>query len=309
MTKTIFIGTSQEGTSSLIALHADPLFDVCGVITQPDKPTGRKKVLIPTPIKQTAENLEITVHTPDSSEDPIYEQILEEYNPELAITIAFGQFIPKSFLEFPTHRCLNVHYSLLPVLRGAVPVQKAILEGHEKTGVTVQIMEETMDTGPTLAQKTIKIEKRETTPTLKDKLITTGKDLLMETLPKWISGKITPKEQDPSEATYCYMNDISKENAYIDWKTTSPVRIDRMVRALLPWPVAWTTLQNGKRLKIFEAELAEEKHTYTPGTIIESSDRLLFATNNPNLVLNITSAQLEGKERMPGDVLKRGLNL
>ena len=199
---TVFIGTSNEGVSSLKALADHPGYDLRAVLTQPDKPVGRKQELQPAPVKEAAQKLNLNVHTSDEP-DNIYSRIVRKYQPEFAVVIAFGDFLPKSFLDSLKHSCINVHYSLLPVLRGAVPVQKAILEGHEKIGVTIQIMEESMDTGPLLAQKAIPIKPNDTTSTLKEQLIPLGKELLMKTLPKWSTGSIPPMDSAPSNATKC----------------------------------------------------------------------------------------------------------
>ena len=210
---TIFIGTSFEGVSSLKSLIDSDTFTVSAVITQPDRPSGRKQTPTPSPVKETALEHNISVHT--TEEDDLYDRVLELYNPDIAVTIAFGDFLPSTFTNTLPHKCINVHYSLLPKLRGAVPVQMAILQGHIKTGVTVQVMEETMDTGPILAQREIPIKPDETTLSLKDRLIPAGKAVLMETLPKWVEGRIPEQDQNHAQATYCYMSDISKDKAEI----------------------------------------------------------------------------------------------
>jgi len=235
---TVFIGSSFEGKEILKSLHGKKEYNITGVITQPDRPVGRKKVLTPTDIKSTALNLRTEIFEPDGKEEN-YKEIIEKTQPELVICIGFGEFIPKVILEYPRYKCLNIHYSLLPRLRGACPVQSAILEGFKKTGVSIQIMEEKMDIGPIIGQKEIEIAPKETTATLKKKLIPAGHDLLFEILPKWIKGEIQPKEQNHSKATYCYKNDISKETAEISWEIEDPEQVVRKIRALIPWPVAW----------------------------------------------------------------------
>jgi methionyl-tRNA formyltransferase len=302
---TIFIGTSYEGVSSLDELAASPDFSVSAVLTQPDKPAGRKQKLTPSPIKQAALSHTIPIHT--TSEEDIYRKILKEYAPELAVTIAFGDFIPGFFLEALTYTCINVHYSLLPQLRGAVPVQMAILQDLPETGVTIQIMEEKMDTGPILAQARVPISSDETTPSLKEKLIPTGEKLLMDTLPRWIDGSITPNQQDDSHATYCYMSDISKENARIVWDRMDAAHIERMVRAFLPWPVAWTTLPDGKRLKIFKASVVPVKSAEPPGQYIKETKSLIFAAKDRERGLEVHEGQIEGKRKMTGSEIRNGL--
>lgn len=306
---TIFIGTSYEGISSLEALIDNPRYNVTAVVTQPDKPTGRKRVLTPTPIKEIAVQHSLNVYTPENNLTK-YKDLIAKENPDLAVTIAFGEFLPGILLDYPRYKCLNIHYSLLPQLRGAVPVQMAILRGLEKTGVTVQIMNIECDTGPILSQKDIPIEHRETTLTLKEKLIPLGKDLLMDTLALWTSGKIQPTPQTTKLCDYCYRNDISKENAEIDWKEMSPEYIDRMIRAFLPWPVAWTVvhnrIHNGKRLKIFETELVERKTNKPPGTIIVVENSVFFSTKNASTALRVKVLQIEGKKKMTASEFSKG---
>lgn len=302
---TLFIGTSNEGLTTLEALHAHKGFTVPAVITQPDRPAGRKQELQPTPVKEKALKLGIEVLTPD--EEDVYKKALKAYNPDLAITIAYGNFIPSHFLDSLPLKCLNIHYSLLPQLRGAVPVQMAILQGLTETGVTIQVMEETMDTGPIIASEKVPIAPDETTPSLKQKLIPTGKDLLMRVLPKWVSGEIAPIEQNPEKATYCYMEDISKEKAEIDWATMNPEYIEQMIRAFQPWPIAWTKLPDERRLRIFQAEISQIRTDLPPGSMLPNKDQILFATKQPNIILNVTDGQIEGKKRMDGKALRQGL--
>lgn len=307
--KTIFIGTSYEGVSSLKALIDDQQYEVTAVVTQPDKPSGRKKTLTPTPIKEVAVKHNLKVYAPENSLRK-YKDLVEKENPDLAVTIAFGEFLPKILLDYPRYKCLNVHYSLLPQLRGAVPVQMAILRGLAKTGITVQIMNIECDTGPILTQKDIPIEPDETTLTLKKKLIPLGKDLLMNTLKLWTSGKIKPDPQDTTVCDCCYRNDISKENAAIDWNEMDPEYIDRMIRAFLPWPVAWTIIHNkthdNKRLKIFEAEIIERKTEKPPGTIVIVDNSVIFSTKDADRALSVKVLQLEGKNKMTAAEFSKG---
>jgi methionyl-tRNA formyltransferase len=302
---TIFIGTGVEGISTLESLSSHPTIQLKAVVTQPDKPFGRAQTLMPSPIKEKAQQLGIPVVTPKPGDDS-FNTVLDTYKPDLAICISFGQFLPDSFLNALKFKCLNIHYSLLPILRGAVPVQTAILQGNTETGVTIQIMEQKMDTGPIIAQKKVTISKEETTPSLKEKLIPLGNSLLIEILDRWIDGTIRSSEQDHAKATYCYMRDISRENAEIQWNIMEPVRIERMVRALLPWPVAWTTLPDGTKLKLFKAELANIEHNEIPGTILSGKNGVFFATQTPSVALHAIEVQREGKSRMSGEEFIKG---
>ncbi|MFH1547202.1 MAG: methionyl-tRNA formyltransferase [bacterium] len=301
---TVFIGSSYEGKEILKTLHLSDKYKITGVITQPDKPSGRKQELTPTEIKSTALELGIEIFEPNGDKEK-YKKILEETKPKLIICIAFGEFIPKIVLEYPKYKCLNIHYSLLPELRGACPVQAAIMRGNKKTGVTIQVMEEKMDVGPILSQREVEISDDETTETLKEKLVPLGHDLLMKILPDWIDGEIEPQTQEKSNATYCYLKDMSKEAAKINWEVEEPEEIERKIRALSSWPVAWTEV-NSKRLKIFEAELVESNSDLKPGEITEIESIPVVATNNPEKKLRLITVQLEGKNQMSGEDFFKG---
>lgn len=299
--RTIFLGTAWESLETLKVLHKDPDFDVVCVITTPDKPVGRKQVLTRSEVKEyaLANNIPV-VHTEKKKEN--YIRVLEEYDPEIAVCKAFGEIIPKELLDYPKYGCINIHFSILPKYRGAVPIQKAILEGEEKTGITIMLMSEGMDEGDILKIFKEKIREDDTNITLRKRLVKKTIEVLIPTLKEWITGKITPTKQDSDKATYCWQKDISKEKAEILWDKYSPEYIERMVRALVPWPVAWTTLPDnlqdslaGKRVKIFKAELVDIEHCKTPGDLFSENDMVLFATKDPSVALRIKSFQVEGK--------------
>lgn len=303
--RTIFAGSSFEGISILKSLIEDPLINVTAVITQPDRPVGRKHELTPTPVKVVAQEHRLKVYTPQKDRT-VYQKILDDQKPELIIVVAFGDILPEFVLNFPRYKCLNVHYSLLPRLRGAVPVQKAILEGHRSTGVTIQVMEASLDTGSVIIQEEIPIDPHDTTITLKEKLIPIGVDLIQKIIHPWINGEVALQQQDHTKATYCYQDDISKQKAQIEWQNTTPVRIVRMVRALVPWPVAWTTI-NSKRVKIFEAEIVDCNKVLDAGTPFVLDNNLLVATIDPGKAVRLITVQPEGKSKMSGEDLARGL--
>jgi methionyl-tRNA formyltransferase len=301
--KTIFLGTAWESLETLKVLHKDPFFDVVCVITTPDKPVGRKQKLTPSEVKKYALKNDIpVVHTEKKKEN--YIKVLEEYMPEIAICKAFGEIIPKEFLDYPEYGCINIHFSVLPKYRGAVPIQKAILEGDKETGISIMLMSEGLDEGDILKIFREEIREDDTNITLRQRLVKRTTEVLIPTLKDWIAGNITPVKQNGEEATYCWQKDISKENAEILWEEYEPEYIERMVRALIPWPVAWTTLPEtlqdslaGKRMKIFEAELVNTEHNKTPGEVFFKDDMVLFATKDPRLALRVTSFQLEGKSK------------
>jgi methionyl-tRNA formyltransferase len=301
--RTIFLGTAWESLETLKVLHEDSFFDVVCVITTQDKPVGRKQKLTPSEVKKYAlENNIPVVHTEKKKEN--YIKVLEEYEPEIVVCKAFGEIIPKEFLDYPKYGCINIHFSILPKFRGAVPTQKAILEGEEETGISIMLMSEGMDEGDVLKIFKEEIKNNDTNITLRERLVKKTTEVLISTLKDWIEGNITPVKQKDEDAKYCWQKDISKENAEILWEEYEPEYIERMVRALVPWPVAWTTLPDslqdslaGKRVKIFEAELVNTKHNKAPGEIFSKDDMVLFATKDPEIALRVKSFQLEGKSK------------
>jgi methionyl-tRNA formyltransferase len=301
--RTIFLGTAWESLETLKVLHEDTFFDVVCLITTPDKPVGRKQKLTPSEVKKySLENNIPVVHTEKKKEN--YIKVLEEYEPEIVVCKAFGEIIPKEFLDYPKYGCINIHFSILPKFRGAVPTQKAILEGEEETGISIMLMSEGMDEGDVLKIFKEEIKNNDTNITLRERLVKKTTEVLISTLKDWIEGNITPVKQKDEDAKYCWQKDISKENAEILWEEYEPEYIERMVRALVPWPVAWTTLPDslqdslaGKRVKIFEAELVNTKHNKAPGEIFSKDDMVLFATKDPEIALRVKSFQLEGKSK------------
>lgn len=252
----VFFGTPELSLPTLATLIEH--YTVVGVVTQPDKPVGRKQVLTPPPVKLLAQQYGIPVFQPTSLRQTkesgrIFFEAFKALDAEIAIVIAYGKIIPKEMLDLPTYGFINIHVSLLPLLRGASPIQSAILQGLPTTGVTIMRMDEGMDTGPVLSQREVTIDRQETSVTLHDKLKTVGAKLLVETLAKYLTGELQPQQQDDAQATYCKL--IEKTDGEIDW-ATSAVDIDRKIRAFTPWPGAYTFC-NTKRVKILQAHLSE----------------------------------------------------
>ena len=222
---------------------------VAAVYTQPDRPAGRGQALGPSAVKRAATLLGLSVVPPVSLKEPETVAELRSFQPDVIVVAAFGQILPKSVLAIPRYGCLNIHPSLLPRFRGASPVAAAILAGDEFTGVSIMLMEEGLDTGPLLARAQIPISGIDTTGTITAKLSRIGSQLLLEVLPRWLKGELTPRPQDEALASYCHP--ISKEAGEIDWELAA-ASIWRQVRAYSPWPGGYTRWQ-GKRLKIIEA--------------------------------------------------------
>lgn len=221
------------------------------VVTQPDRPAGRAQFVEPTPVKKIARENAIPVLQPEDIRALEWTEKIRELNPALIVVVAFGQIIPQSILDIPSRGCINVHPSLLPRHRGATPWQEAILQGDTMTGVTIMLMDVKMDHGQILAQEECRIAQDETMQSLEDKTATIGMPLLITAIEKWFAGIISPKEQNHEHATYTRL--LKKESGKIDWSKSS-AEIERMVRALNPWPGTWTEW-NGKRIKILKAHL------------------------------------------------------
>lgn len=320
--RTIFIGTPEFVVPALKKISELEFTDLVGVITQPDKPFGRKKVMAPPPVKAwileninslrepqgTDSNDQIKIYQPEKLKDES-EEILEELKPELIITFAYRQFIPKSMLEYPKYGCLNIHPSILPDLRGATPMPMAILKGYKETGVTLQVMGEGMDEGDVIGVRRQKLENRETTESLSEKITGLVEEMLEVELLQWIKGEIKTQPQDHSKATYCYEKDISKKKAEIDWNE-SAIEINRKIRAFYSWPIAWCELSGintkneafwGKRLKIYTAApsvIPDFDPGSQPGQIFKYEKELYIQTGKG--VLRLEEIQLEGKKRMSG---------
>jgi methionyl-tRNA formyltransferase len=284
--KTIFFGTHKFAVTILQGLIDSPLVEVELVITQPDKPVGRKQELQPSPVKILAEKNNIEVNQPKSLKD--YE--LRTKNWELAITAQYGMLIPENIINTPKFGTLNVHTSLLPKYRGASPIQSAIINGEAETGVTIMKMDKGMDTGDIILQKTLKIAPDDTYPTLDEKLAKTGILALLEAIPGLVSGTLQPQPQDNSKATTCHQ--LTREDGKIDWNKTTD-KIYNIYRGLTPWPGIWT-MWNDLRLKLLNIKPSSKK--LKPGQVDIENDKLYIGTNNSSI--EILELQLEGKQKM-----------
>jgi len=276
-------------------------YEILGVVTQPDRRAGRGRKMVVPPVKELALAHHLFVLQPKSLRKVEVIDELKELKPEAIVVAAYGQILPPEVLAIPTHGCLNVHPSLLPKYRGAAPIAGAILAGEEETGVTIMLMDEGMDTGPILVQRHLTIEPEDTTESLSEKLARLGADLLLETLPLWLRGGITPRPQDDSQATYT--KPIVKEDGVIDWSLPA-VEIWRRCRAYYPWPSAYTYWQ-GKLLKILRAKpIPQWRGAEGPGQVIRLRQGLAVATGEGALLLE--EVQLAGKRAMGAEEFLRG---
>jgi methionyl-tRNA formyltransferase len=259
MTKRIiFMGSPDFSIPSLQGLIDN--FNVVGVITQPDRPSGRGKLLTPPPVKILAGNYDIPILQPEKLNNPGVFETLQSWEPDFIVVVAFGQILRQNVLDLPKHGCINVHGSILPRWRGAAPIQAAILHGDQETGVTIMKMDKGIDTGEIYTIRKIPIEKNDNTETLSNKLSVLGSTLLIETIFKLINGKIDSQKQDDSLAMYAPM--IHKEDGLLDLQKNA-IALERQIRAYFPWPGAFIDL-NGEKIKIFAAEVINSSE-FTPG--------------------------------------------
>ncbi|MFI3621015.1 methionyl-tRNA formyltransferase [Vagococcus fluvialis] len=293
MTKIIFMGTPGFSVPILNGLVAEG-YDVLRVVTQPDRPVGRKKVLTPPPVKEAALEHGIKVLQPEKiGGSPEMEEIIS-LNPDLIVTAAFGQFLPETLLKAPKLGAINVHASLLPKYRGGAPVHYSIIKGDSETGVTIMRMVKKMDAGDMLSQKAIPISKTDDVGSMFDKLSLLGKDMLLEMLPEFIAGNIKEIPQDETLVTYS--PNITREEEQIDWNKTSEL-IDCQVRGMRPWPVAFTTYQE-TRVKLWDTTPLDETTTKAPGTIIKINKKNFLVACGEGTVLQINDLQPAGKGRL-----------
>ncbi|WP_053362115.1 methionyl-tRNA formyltransferase [Bacillus sp. FJAT-27251] len=312
MTKIIFMGTPDFSVPVLQRIISDG-YDVIAVVTQPDRPVGRKRVLTPPPVKVEAEKHGIPVYQPEKIRRQEELEPILALNPDLIVTAAFGQILPKALLESPKHGCINVHASLLPELRGGAPIHYAIINGEKKTGITIMYMAEKLDAGDILTQAEISIADDDNVGTLHDKLSTVGADLLSETIPKLLEGKLTPIKQNDEEATFAW--NIKREQEKIDWSRPGSAIYDH-IRGMNPWPVAYTTL-DGSVIKVWKAAKTAAKDTAEPGTILAVEEDGFVVATGDDTALKITELQPAGKKKMEagqylrgaGSFIKRGLKL
>lgn len=275
---------------------------VLAVVTQPDKPKGRGKAMQFTPVKEAALESGITVLQPVKVRDPQVVEKLQALNPDVIVVVAFGQIIPESILNMPKYGCVNVHASLLPMYRGAAPIQWAVINGDKTSGVTTMQMDQGLDTGDMLLKREVVLDSEETGGSLFDKLSEVGAELLLETLEKLEKNEIIPQKQ-PELSPTPYASQMTKEMGRIDWNQDA-VRIERLIRGLNPWPSAYTKLGE-KTLKIWMAQVEEGDSKRVPGTVIRADKKGLLVQTGKG-VLKILELQLEGKKRMTADAFLRG---
>ncbi len=296
--KIMFMGTPDFAKISLETLVNND-FEVCAVLSQPDKPRGRKMEIVMPPVKEYALSENIPVFQPDSLKDGAISGLLDEFKPDVIVAVAYGKLLPEYVLNYPKFGCINVHGSLLPKYRGSAPVQWAVINGDKNTGVTTMFMNKGMDTGDILLQKNVEISFHETSGHLMDKMAYVGAELLVETLLKLEKGEIVSVKQDENEATHAPM--LTKEMARIDFNK-SALEIENLIYGMSPWPCAYFETEKGI-IKVFEADISEKDLGKVPGEIVSCEKE--FAIQTGKGVLFIKELQLQGKKRMnAGDFLR-----
>ncbi|MGO2100839.1 methionyl-tRNA formyltransferase [Vagococcus salmoninarum] len=302
MTKIVFMGTPAFSVPILDALVAAD-YEVVAVVTQPDRPVGRKRVLTPPPVKVGALKHGLEILQPEKiSGSPEMERIIA-LEPDLIVTAAFGQFLPEKLLQAPKFGAINVHASLLPKYRGGAPVHYAIMNGESETGVTIMEMIKKMDAGDIISQGALPITTTDDVGSMFDKLSALGTELLLATLPDYLAGKITPQVQNEAEVTFS--PNISREEEAIDWQKTAEM-IDSQIRGMRPWPVAYTMLGDN-RWKLFDVAVSDETTTEEPGTIIDITKKDFAIACGDGTVLRILRLQPAGKGQLSAQEFINGV--
>ncbi len=297
----VYMGTPDFAVPPLKAM-AQAGYEITAVVTQPDKPKGRGKSLQPTPVKEEAIRLGLTVYQPQKVREPEFVEMLRGLQPDIIVVAAFGQIIPKEILDMPTFGCVNIHASLLPKYRGAAPIQQAVIDGEKESGVTIMRMGTGLDTGDMIAKVVVPLAEEETGGSLFDKLAEAGANLLVKTLPDIFEGRAVYEKQ-PEESPTPYAGMITKEMGRMDF-SKSAAELERLVRGLNPWPSAFTFL-NGKTLKVWKSAVMQEVTNAAPGTIVGSGKEGIRVACGEGVLL-LTEVQLEGKKRMEAEAFLRG---
>lgn len=306
--KVVFFGTPEFTLPTLKALYQEG-YNIVLVITQPDKPVGRKQIITPSPVKVEAKKLKLKV-----IEDLKIETLrlrsgqgLKDLDPDVGIVVAYGKIIPKEILDLFPNGCLNIHPSLLPKYRGPSPIQAAILSGDKETGITIIELDEKMDHGPIIQKAKVKIQKSDTAETLHDRLAQEGAKLLIKTLPDYLFGKVRSEPQNDNQASYTQI--LKREDGKIDWKKSAK-EIERQIRAYYPWPGSFTNFVTENRVfgspkvKILSAQVADDLSSAQPGLFNIKIGQLYIQCGKGSLL--IKKLQPEGGKEMTGEEFIRG---
>ncbi|MDZ8120362.1 methionyl-tRNA formyltransferase [Pontiella agarivorans] len=297
----VFMGSAALAVPSLKAILHSGQDDVVGVVSQPDRPAGRKRILTPCPLKAYADEQGLNILTPEKIGDPDAVQTLEQLKPDLLVVVAYGQYIPQRVIRLATHEAINVHPSLLPKYRGSAPIQWAILNGDQETGVSIIYLAEKMDAGDILRQETYPLDGNETSGILHDKLAVVGANLLIKAIDDIRQGSVSRVIQNESEMVE--VRKLTKDDGRIDWSLSAD-QIRNRIRAFDPWPGSFCRMPGGDLLKIWSADV-EEGRGEKPGTLLD--EQLLVQAGDG--ALRLREVQPPGKKRMPAKSFLNGFTL
>ena len=300
--KAIFLGTPEFAVPTLERMIAAK-HHVMEVVTQPDRPSGRKQTLTPSPVKLAALRHRIPVYQPERIRRPEAAEHLRALAPDVMVVVGYGQIIPQSVIDIPPYGIINVHASLLPELRGAAPIQWSVARGYEQTGVTTMRIDAGLDTGDILGRWETEIDPDETAPELSARLAEAGADLLVKTLMSMGHGLVRPEPQDDSKATLAPI--LKKEDGRIEWRNAAK-QIHNQIRGLQPWPGAYTSFR-GQSLHLWRSRLDSRKWGLPPGALVHKEG--VFAVGGDGASLELIEVQLEGRKRMPAQVFANGHRL
>jgi methionyl-tRNA formyltransferase len=295
----IFMGTPEFAVPTLKAVHASN-HRLSLVVTQPDRPKGRGRKVIPLPVKQTAIDLGYTVLQPASVKKKEFVEVVTRNKPDFLVVVAYGRILPKTILQLPKLGTINLHASLLPKYRGPAPIQWAIINGETVTGVTAMLMDEGLDTGDILLAVQEKISPADTSATLRNRLAELGANLLIDTLNRYSKGQIRPVQQDHNQASQAPL--LKKSDGHITWDAPAEI-ISNFIRGMTPWPGAFT-FHEGKRFKIFNAKSVEADVSQAPGTVIKGFANELRVATAKGVVSVLEIQGASGKRLMIADFLR-----
>ena len=301
----VFMGTPDFAVGSLKALTEAGRDEIVAVITQPDRPKGRGHQLLMTPVKEYALAQGYEVYQPQKVKTPEFVEILRGLKPDLIVVAAFGQFLSQEILDMPKYGCINVHASLLPKYRGAAPIHYAIMQGEKESGVTIMQMDIGMDTGAMLDKVVVPIGENMTMGELHDELCTKGAELLVKVIPEIVAGTVVPVPQPEAEATYATLLQRSMEK--IDW-SKSAQEIHDLIRGFNPAPGAFTTLPDGKTMKLWSTLISEKQTNAAPGTVFEVNKHSFLVACGVG-AFEVTEVQPASKKKMPAQVFLNGRGL
>ena len=297
----LFMGTPDIAAESLAAL-LDAGHEVCGVFTRRDKPVGRKQILTAPPVKQLAVEHGLSVYQPRTLRDGSSDELIKELAPDIIVVVAYGCIIPPQLLHAAKYGCINLHVSLLPKYRGSAPIQWAVLNGDEGTGVTIMQLDEGLDTGDILMVEPVTIDPEETSGELFDRVSAVGAGTLVTALEKIEAGELTPRKQDNASATMA--PPLTKDMAQFDF-TQDAAHIHNWVRGMNPWPMAWFVTAGGKKVKVTECRVAASNGE-APGTVLSTRPLTVACADGAVQLLHVVP---EGKKPMDGTSFAAGLRL